>query len=118
MNGIMIVVLCSMVALQCGGGRSLSQEEMAKLDPHLQRLLTETSPSDTDYDVSVRGDGVKEYGVIVRSDRPQELRDAGIKVGSVFGDVVTARVSLDELRQIVGLASVRAVEQGSRNQVH
>jgi hypothetical protein len=113
-----VLVLCGLLALQCGHGKSLSREEMAKLDPGLQQLFAAQPPADAPYDVTVRSNGVKEYGVVIRSSSPQALRDAGIQVGSVFGDVVTARVSVDELRHVVSLPSVRAVEQGARSEIH
>ncbi|RPH37848.1 hypothetical protein EHM92_01620 [bacterium] len=91
---------------------------MAKLDPGLQQLFASSPPADASYDVSVRADGVKEYGVIIRSSSPQDLRDAGVQVGSAFGDVITARVSVDELRRVVSLSTVRAVEQGNRSEIH
>jgi hypothetical protein len=113
-----LAVLCAFHAFECGQGPSLSHEEMAKLDPGLQQLFTQPPPADAGYDVSVRTDGVKEYGVIIRSRNPQDLRDAGIRMGSVFGDVITARVSVEELRRVVALPTVRAVEKGQRSEVH
>ena len=113
-----LALLCSFLTFQCGPGTSLTREEMAKLDPGLQQLFAQSPPTDTSYDVSVRANGVKEYGVIVRSSSPQDLRDAGLQVGSVFGDVITARVSLEELRRIVSLPTVRAVERGTRSEIH
>jgi hypothetical protein len=114
----LVPLVCAALALQCGHGNSLSQEEMAKLDPGLRQLYSPTPPGDASYDVSVRANGVKEYGVIIRSTSPQDLRDAGINPGSIFGDVITARVSLEELRRVVALPTVRAVEQGNRNEIH
>lgn len=109
-----IVLLCAFVAWQCGQGPRLSQEEMAKLDPGLRQLFAQSAPGDSSYDVSVRPGGVKEYGVIIRSDSPQDLRDAGINVGSVFGDIITARVSVEELRRVVSLPAVRSVQQANK----
>jgi hypothetical protein len=91
---------------------------MAKLDPALQQLFAQSPPADAGYDLSVRPNGVKEYGVIIRSNNPQDLREAGIQVGSVFEDVVTARVSVEELRRVVSLPTVRAVEQGHKSEIH
>ena len=113
-----LALLCSFLVFQCGRGTSLTREEMAKLDPGLQQLLAQSPPSDASYDVSVRANGVKEYGVIIRSSSQQDLRDAGIQVGSVFGDVITARVSVEELCRIASLPTVRAVEQGKRSEIH
>lgn len=111
------VLVCAFVLLHCGHGAPLSQDEMNKLDPGLRQLLTQPGPSDASYDVSVRADGVKEYGVIIRSSSAQDLRDAGIQVGSIVGDIITARVSVEELRRIVSMPGVRAVEQANRSEV-
>jgi hypothetical protein len=110
-------VLCIFCALQCSQETSISREETDKLDPGLRRLFADMPPADASYDVSLRPNGVKEYGVIIHSSSPQDLRDAGITVGSVFGDIVTARVSVDELRRAVSLPTVRAVEQANRSEI-
>ncbi len=114
----LVSLLCAVIALQCGQANSLSREELAKLDPGLQQLFSQPPPSNSSYDASVRANGVKEYGVIIRSTSPQDLRDAGITLGSIFGEVITARVSVEELRRIVAIPTVRAVEQGPRNEIH
>ena len=86
-----------------------------KLDPALTRLLNAERVVEADYDSSVRPDGTKEFAVIIRSKNVEDIKSAGIKVGSVFSDVITARVSLAELRKIVQLGSVRFVLLGSKN---
>jgi hypothetical protein len=70
------------------------------------------------YDVTVRHDGTREYGIIVRTTSVDSLRAAGIRIQSVFGDVVTARVTVDELLDIARLPSVRAVQNGARSTLH
>jgi hypothetical protein len=126
-----LAILCTLLALECGQDSPLTREEMNKLDPGLRQLFVRPSPassgqdssaehaepSDAGYDVTVRADGTKEYGVIIHSSSPQDLRDAGIHVGSVFGEIVTARVSVQELRRILPLPTVRSVEQGNRTEI-
>jgi hypothetical protein len=111
------IILLLFVA-SCCGSRELSSLERAKLTPGLLALLTEESAPDDLYDVSTGSDGTKEYGVIIRSTNPGELRAQGIKVQSVIGDVITARVSKEQLRSLLSLPSVRSVDQGSMNQLH
>jgi len=79
------------------------------------RLLSGAGVDEKDYDVGIRPDGVKEYEVIIRSNSTEELRSAGIKIQSVFGNVLTACLTLSELRKILSLPSVRSVENGSKN---
>jgi hypothetical protein len=102
----------------CGSTSGLTPEERSKLDPAITRLLTAADVDERAYDVGVRSDGVKEFGVIFRTIAADELKSAGAKVQSVIGDIVTARVSLAELRTIIKLRSVRSVENGSTNYLH
>jgi hypothetical protein len=101
----------------CGGSR-VSESELLKLDPPLQRLLSDRAVNEAEYDVTVRPDGTKEYGVIIYTDRPEELRAAGVRVNSIVRDFATARVSRDELRSIVSLAIVRAVKNSVKDGLH
>jgi hypothetical protein len=112
-----IVIIC-ICLVSCAGGMRLSDSERAKLDPPLQRLLTGEQIVESDYDFGTRPDGTKEYAVIVRSKSVEELKSAGIRVSSIFGDVITTRVTIEELRKLVGLTSVRSVEVGSKNVLH
>jgi hypothetical protein len=111
-------LLLTFVVMSCGGSPTLTDQERAKLDPYLQSLLTEGTVSADRYEMTVRPDGTREYGIIVRTTSVDSLRAAGIRVQSVFGDVVTARVSVDELRVIARLPSVRAVQNGGKNTLH
>lgn len=111
----LILPLLTLLLFSCYGPRRLSDDERSKLDPGVQRLLTQERMVETDYDVTERPDGAKEYGLVVRSNNVDELKKAGIRVSSVFGDVVTVRVTLEELKMLVSLASVRSVQNGSKN---
>lgn len=112
-----LVGLMALLSVCCCGSRELTPEERAKLEPRLLALLTEEDSSEELYDVTQRADGTKEYGVIVRCTKPDELRAAGIPVRSVISDVVTANVTREQLRLILSFSSVRWVEQGSRLEI-
>ena len=105
-----------MAAMGCVSSTTLSESERQKLDPQLTMLVRGDAASDAGYDVGLRADGSKEYGVIIRSTNAAEIRNAGIQVGSAFSDVVTARVTIAELRKILTLPSVRSVQASSKNQ--
>jgi hypothetical protein len=111
-------LLLSLFMISCSASRDLNPEERAKLSPGLIALLTEDSVPDELYDVTHRPDGSKEYGVIIRSTQPEVLRAHGIAVQSAIGDVITARVTRDQMRSLLALPSVRSVEQGTKNQLH
>lgn len=117
MRKIMFMCFAATVALSCSGP-GLSVEERAKLDPVLQELVSGQTVSEQRYDVTVRPDGTKEYGVIVRTDAPDEVRALGVAVGSVFGDVVTVRVTPDELKRIAALKTVKSVQNSGKNVPH
>jgi hypothetical protein len=114
----MVVPVLCLFALSCSGSMTLSEAERSKLDPPLTKLLVDERVLDADYDVGLRPDGSKEYGIIIRSHNVEDLRSAGIRVGSVFGDVITARVTIPELRKVLGITSVRSIQVGSKNYPH
>jgi hypothetical protein len=90
---------------------------MSKLDARLQALVSGGTSRITmdDMDSSVRADGAREYQVIIHGSSAEDVRGTGVKVLSAFGGVLTARVSTDEIRALVGLGTVRFIETGSRN---
>jgi hypothetical protein len=115
---IPVFLLLFVVVASCCGSRELSSAERAKLTPGLLALLTEETVPDELYDVTIRPDGTKEYGIIIRSTEPDDLRAQGIGVQSVIGDVITARVSREQLRSLLSIPSIRSVDQGSKNHLH
>lgn len=93
----------------------LTDEERSKLDPPLLRLLEKQPINEADYDVNTRSDGTKVYGVIIRGTNPEHVSQLGIQPNSVFGNVMTAIITVDELYQIAKLKSVQSIESGSKN---
>ena len=114
----LIAISCLLSFWACSGTSDLSKEERAKVDPALMRLLSGTGVDEREYDVGIRSSGVKEYEVIIRADKTEELQSAGVKIQSNFGNVVTARLTVPELRKVLRLTSVRNVENGSKNYLH
>lgn len=102
----------------CSSTTELTEAERQKLDPQLTMLLRGDIVAESDLDAGLRKDGTKEYGVIIRSKNVEEIKQAGIQIGSAFSDVITARVTIPELRKILSLASVRAVQSSSKNRLH
>jgi len=117
MRKIVFMLLVATVIFGCSGP-GLSVEDRAKLDPLLQELVSGQTVAEQRYDVTVRPDGTKEYGVIVRTNAPDDVRALGISVGSVFGDVVTVRVTPDELKRVVALKTVKSVQNSGKNVPH
>jgi hypothetical protein len=109
------IVLSSVLTLHCSSTKSLSEAEKAKLDLPLLHLLTGKPVEENRLDILTRSDGTKEYAIIIRSNHSEEIKEMGIAISSVFGDVIVARATIKELRKIVSLSSVRAIEVGSKN---
>ena len=108
------VILASIALASCASD-SLTREEKEKLDPALQRLLASEEREKTGLDVSARSDGEREYGVIIRSNAPEEIRSTGVRIQSVFGEIVTARLTVREVASVARLRSVVSIAAGSRN---
>lgn len=62
------------------------------------------------YSASERDDGTTVYSVILRSDQPAALREAGLPVNSIQGEIVTARLSIEQIRKAARLEAVRKIE--------
>ena len=101
----------------CSSTRELTDMERQKLDTQLSMILRGDA-AESDVDVGLREDGSKEYGVIIRSKNVEEIKQAGIRIGSAFSDVITARVTIPELRKLLSLPSVRSVQASSKNRLH
>ncbi len=111
----LMIAFCCLALAACSGSMHLTDLERSKLDPVLARLFEGNAVNDSDYETNFRSDGEKEYGVIIRSDNVDEIKAAGIRVGSATGDVITARVTIVELRKVLGISSVRAVQNSTRS---
>ena len=113
-SGTVIASLLLLLAA-CASTTELTEAERQKLDLPLLKLLSGEAVAESDFDASLRKDGTREYAVIIRSKNVDEVKSAGIQVGSVFSDVITARVTIAELRRILSLSSVRAIQASSKN---
>jgi hypothetical protein len=112
---------CSLLLLvllaACSGTMELTESEKGKLDMKLQSLMTAKGmASDSDFDMSTDKDGKKIYSIIVRGSSADDVRKLGVNVNSNFGDVITVRCSIDDLKKIAKLPSVRALETPERMQ--
>jgi hypothetical protein len=110
-----IIAICCIVLSSCSGPMRLTDTERSKLDPSLAKLVQGESVNESDYDANLRSDGAKEYSVIIRSNNVDDLKSAGIRVGSTVNDIITARVTIQELRKILGINSVRVVQNSAKS---
>ena len=111
-RSLVFAVLCAGCA---SSGLQLTTLEKEKLDPALQRLVLGAPASRTEYDITPGPSGEDTFGVIVRSDNIDEVRNAGFTVSSAFGNVAVVRATIPRLRDLVTLPSVKNVSNGSKN---
>lgn len=104
MMGWVVVFMCC-AAAGCGGSQgALTDAEWAKLDPTLRGVFDDDAPRS---DVAIeQGDGTVVYPVVVRTDAPDALREAGLPLGTVLDRVVTARWTREQLRTALRLDEV------------
>ena len=104
MMGWVVVFMCC-AAAGCGGSQgALTDAEWAKLDPTLRGVFDDDAPRS---DVAIeQGDGTVVYPVVVRTDAPDALREAGLPLSTVLDRVVTARWTREQLRTALRLDEV------------
>ncbi|NNE45908.1 MAG: hypothetical protein HKN37_04525 [Rhodothermales bacterium] len=102
------------VVAMCSSSSTLSADQMAKLDAPLQglvrgdgqlaHLLTEVQSAD----------GKARYAVILRVNDAAAVRSSGLPIASSAGTIMTARLSVSEIRRAAGIAAIVAVETPER----
>jgi hypothetical protein len=110
----MALAVLALLSFHCSSTKTLTYAEKSKLDSHLIHLLESNQIDKNFVDETIRADGSKEYTVIVRADHLEEIKAMGVAVSSIFGDVIVVHATLEELRKIVSLPSVRSLEAGSK----
>jgi len=98
----------------CGSTASLTQQEKVKLDPALQQVLEGEQSSERKMDVSLRKDGTKLYGVIISIKDNVKSNDLGIHCNTVQPGMVTAKLTVEEIRQVVKKDEVLRIDSGSK----
>ncbi len=106
------------VPQSCNNKQTLSPSEKEKLDPQLQQLLLEDGVTEKRYNVSMNENGKKVYGVIILTKNPEDIKRLGIHLNSVHGEIVTAKLRPEEIRNIVNLNSVQYLENSKKNYPH
>jgi len=114
----MTIAFASLIFSTCASQSDLTPDQRAKIDPVLQVLLEREDVSPSQYDISIRPDGTREYGIIVYGSAADTLRALGIPLQSVLGEMMTARVSVAQLRLLAAQPTVRAIQNSSRNVPH
>lgn len=96
---------------------SLTEEQMDKLTPPLQRVVRgEKVQSPMGPPTATTSDGTTVYLVILRTDDADAVREAGIPLNSVQGSRATARLTVEQIRRAAALESVSRIEPSGRSQ--
>jgi hypothetical protein len=113
------LVLALLMAAGCATSRIvLKDEERAKLDPPLQRLITGEQADAADYRTFPGEGGQPLYGVIVHGQSLTQLDRLGYRVTSVMGDMAVAHLTIEQIVSLVRLPTIRSIENGSTNELH
>ena len=110
-----LLILIVQIFSGCSSGKELTMEEKSKLHPMLQNLIEDQDSPELQLQADLLEDGTKVYPVIIRTDNPEELKEQGIPTNSVSGDIVTARLTVEQIRKAAALSSVENIETGSTN---
>lgn len=70
---------------------------------------------ESEVEVSLRENGEKAYSVIITASDQDALRKADIQIDSVFGKLVTARVTLAELHKLLAIDGVEYIQNSAKN---
>lgn len=98
--------------------RGLSSTEKKRLGPTLQRLLRGDSLAMERVDPVSTKEGAPVYEVTIRTENPDALREAGLPLTSVQGTLVTARLTLDQLRSAASTTGVRTIRAAKQLEPH
>jgi hypothetical protein len=108
-----------MVLAACTSSVELTEAEKAKFDARLQPLIAgQAEIVESDYDVTTGKDGKKIYGIIIRGSSADDIRKLGIEVNSALGEIITVRCTIEEMKKIAKLPSVKAIEAPQKAQLY
>ena len=95
---------------------ALSDTEKAKLSPVLQQVVSGNAAASEATPLQRAGKPV--FLVFIRTNDPDALQAEGLSIGSISGQVVTARLTVDQLRQATRLKSVKEIQLGGQADPH
>jgi len=98
--------------------RTLTDAQKNRIGGRLQRLIRrEEGGSRPVEPVGSRG-GASVYEVLIKCDDPDALREAGIPLGSVQGNVITARLTIDQIRTAATVDAVGGIQAAIQQETH
>jgi hypothetical protein len=124
---LLVLFVMGTLLLQCSGTEktegagereAFTNEQREKVDLPLRQIVFQgaAASSGERLQKTERDDGSIVYHLLVRTESPEALRDAGLPVSSVSGGVATARWTAGQIREAVRLSSVRRIEPAGEAQ--
>ncbi len=108
-----------MVVLQnCGHNQTLNQVEQEKLDPFLQQLVLGEDINESKYSIYRQDDGTVLYGVIIKTEDVEDIKKSGIHINSHSGNIITAKLTKEDIRRLANLKSVIFINHSTKNSIH
>ncbi len=114
---IFLLLALGASALRCASGDALTANDLAKLDVRLKPVVLGTGDAGEGCGASLRADGTTVYSVLIRGNA-DELRAHGVPLVGTVGDVCTAVLTLEQMRDALHLPSVRSLDCGSTNTIN
>lgn len=108
MGGGLFVMIALSLSGCWGSEPALTTHQLQKLDPALRTLLEEDR-SEHDLPSSTRPDGTVVYSVFLRTSDVDAVRNAQIPINSTSGDILTARLSIDQIRRAARVEAVTSI---------
>jgi hypothetical protein len=102
----------------CSSKQSLSKAEKEKLDPFLRLLVLDEEIDEDKYSIYQQEDGTILYGVLIQTTDVEEINKTGIQINSENGNIITAKLTLQDIRRLVTLKSVVFINNSTKNKIH
>jgi len=109
-SGIILTLLLLFLFSNCTYERTLRQSELRKLGPVLRSVIIDESHPGPLYDITLQEDGTYLLGVVIRTDDPDRLKQTGIPLLATGGGRATARLTKDQVREVVRIRGVQYIE--------
>lgn len=96
----------------------LSAGQKQRLAPSLRRLVRGEEQTPNPVEPVGTRDGAPVYGVMIECSDPAALREAGVPLVSVQGTLITARLTLDQIRTAAAVDAVQSIRAARSVQHH
>lgn len=101
----------------CASQTTLRERELMRLDPVLRSVVVDGKHPGPLYEIRTLPDGTVLYGVVIRTNDLDRLRNSGIPLLSTGGGTATALLTLDEVKQAVRIRGVQSIHLATSEQL-